>query len=555
MVSRSINLLFLFGILLFCAQASAANPVASATADRSNITLGESLILTIRVEGEAIYGSNPDLSPLQNSFHLLGQNQSSEMRNINGKVSQQIRWQVTLEPKKAGIITIPAISIGNLTTRPSQIRVAMPDPALAGESRELFMTLESSTDKAWPGQQISLTLKVYSRVNLNRLQNGELSVDNATLEQIGEQTSYNTKIEGETYRVRQINYALFTEQAGILTIPELPLAAETGSRLRRGRVIRTSSPAFEIEVVEKPDNFPSDWWIASPELRFELNLPKQNDWQVGQAVTATLDLIGFGVKAEQLPPINWQPTEDFRAYPEPEQLDNFISDNLFTGRKQLKVALIPNKAGQLQLPELSIPFWNTQTGALDYARLAAKTVVINPATTVIAAPELPTKPSVEVRQFTISVFALLWPLTLLGWWFDRRRLKKRIGKSVMQTASNSHSLSINSANAYLKDLLQACRNGQPQQAYQALLVWLKQQNQFKNVNSLAELAAYDSEVAKEIARLQQVLYAANPLAENASWDGKQAEQIFKRCFTRADSKQNSPVLPPLYPEATSESRR
>ena len=44
----------------------------------------------------------PDLSPLDDDFHVLGVNTSSQYRFVNGRAQSWVDYQITLQPKRTG---------------------------------------------------------------------------------------------------------------------------------------------------------------------------------------------------------------------------------------------------------------------------------------------------------------------------------------------------------------------------------------------------------------------------------------------------------------------
>ena len=136
----------------------------SATLDRSAIAEGDTVTLTIKAEGQHAQGAQPDLSPLQKDFTLLGTSTSQQMQIINGRMSSSASLRVELEPKHGGRIEIPALKVGGETTAPLTLTVAEQPAATAsqpGSALYLETEVEPHDASTFVQQQIQYTTRLY----------------------------------------------------------------------------------------------------------------------------------------------------------------------------------------------------------------------------------------------------------------------------------------------------------------------------------------------------------------------------------------------------------
>ncbi len=151
---------------------SADRPVSvQAQVDKDEVTVGESFILQIKVDGDDS-PAEPDLSGLQD-FTVEprggGRNNRESISIINGKMNRisehgyVFRYELT--PKKEGTLTIPVIAISAggkaLLTQPIAVRVA--EPVVTDEFK-LRITL--SETECYVGQPLVLTVKWYVNTNI-----------------------------------------------------------------------------------------------------------------------------------------------------------------------------------------------------------------------------------------------------------------------------------------------------------------------------------------------------------------------------------------------------
>jgi hypothetical protein len=146
--------------------AAAETVTVQAFVDRDAVTVGESLLLQIRVDGDDAPGK-PDLSQLQD-FSVEprggGQNNRQSITIVNGRMNRVSEsgyvFRYALTPKRDGMLTVPAIPVvaggKTLQTRPVPIRVTK--PTLTDEFK---LSAALSKTIAYVGEPLVLTLKWY----------------------------------------------------------------------------------------------------------------------------------------------------------------------------------------------------------------------------------------------------------------------------------------------------------------------------------------------------------------------------------------------------------
>lgn len=181
------NLLTAILFLMAGANASAQNIKFYAQVDKTQIQLDEQLTLTISLEGEVKTVPQPKF-PQLNQFSMYEAGRSQNFSYVNGQVSSSVNFNYALVPKSAGKFTIPPIEIQldgkSYQTNPIEITViasqALAEPAPKDKlgnqkqpTQDLWIETSLDRDKAYVGQQVTLTLKFYQGVKL--FQNPEYS--------------------------------------------------------------------------------------------------------------------------------------------------------------------------------------------------------------------------------------------------------------------------------------------------------------------------------------------------------------------------------------------
>ena len=449
------SLLLLFGLLALLSfpLAAAAGVAARLSQPATYVDQPVRLILE-RDDGEEL---SPDLSVLNQDFEILGRATQQNISIINGRMSAKHSLVLTLLPKHAGELTIPAIPCGDQTTQALSLKVtAAPEPA--APSREGGPArVELSLDKtsAYPEEQVMLTLKLYQAAGVRgeRLDEPRPSLPDAHLQLLNE-TEYSTEKDGTLYRVLERDYALFAYQAGTLEIGPVGFVGRGGgsalfglfddpfgNRMRPPRMVRASSNPVSLKIEPVPTSFTGDRWLPAKNLQLlETGIDKNGPLLAGKPLTRRIMLLADGLTSSQLPPIDTTLPEGIKPYEERPLLHDNPGRTGISGSRQSTVTLMPTQPGHYTLPAIEIPWWNTETDRQEMARLPAVELDIlpNPAASAVDTSPQPaqsdatqehapqTAPATEGPKgpavpWLVWLLAGAWLATLLAWWFTHRR--------------------------------------------------------------------------------------------------------------------------------------
>ena len=234
-------------------------------------------------------------------------------------------------------------------------------------------------------QQIILTLTLQQGIALDDRSVTELDLDNAYVKPLG-QNSYQRSSGGRRRLVHEIRYAVFPEQSGTLTIPAQTFAgrARQGSRslfdLDSGRRITRDSEAITIEVRPRPSSFPGAVWLPASELEIEESWSREpDDMTTGDSVTRTVTVTATGLQGAQLPPLDFPDLPGLKYYPDKPSIEEAEADTGIVGLRTDSAALVPVRPGVYRIPEVRIPWWDTEEDRLRYAVLPGREISVKPA--------------------------------------------------------------------------------------------------------------------------------------------------------------------------------
>jgi hypothetical protein len=552
------SLVFFLLILLMLFSHGTFAADITVSLDRNPVNLDESFQIMFTATESP--DDDPDFTPLEQDFSILNQSNSSSSSWVNGKSSKTVLWTVNVMAKHLGSLVIPAIKFGKDASNSSTVLVA--DNATkktVNTDEDLYIEVEVTPENPFIQSQVFYTLRLYTKVDISQARLNEPDLADAVIERLGEDSNYNTQVNGLNYSVTERKYALFPQKSGQLTIKPLILTAEvlTNSRpsfngffnSQMSKTKRVESKAITLNVKPVPTTFTGKHWLSAEQLVLKQEWSGDiQQMKVGEPLTRTLSLIAKGTTVGQLPELNTTETNDrLKAYPDqPVLQEQKKVDGLLAFREE-KIALIPSKSGSYTLPAIEIPWFNTKSQKMELAKIpettlstvavASQSEVINPIITPEAPKNTETSLVIESPKKT-NIWLWVSLLLAVGWLITVIVFltKRKVTEPVIE---------INDSDIKLKDCIKnlknACRANDAAATKNALLEWGRQKFNVVNLGAIAEYS--DARLRDEILDLNQTLYGKGV----GQWQGKKLFQAFTENKARekiAVTEDNS--LEPLY---------
>lgn len=415
---RRCALLILMALMLLGVMPTQA---AGLLADPDRTRLGINETLTLRLIADGRLKGEPELSPLEKDFEILGRSTSSRTTILNGEMSQSREWVLELAPRHTGALLIPALTLGGERSQPVTVQVVSADQTVPnGGPRPLFLDTQADNLSPYVQEPFTYRVKVYYRDPPRQATLGDPQVDGATIEQRGEDQSYTELVDGLRYTVLERRYLVTPQRSGPLRIgaPRLEaMVSDPRSGVRRspfadldemlggrvfqgmpgwadlggGRRVVERGPERTLEVRPQPAGSAEPWLPAqSIQLTDQWN-PSPPKPRVGEPITRSLTITAQGVSASQLPTLDPGQPEGARVYPEPPALEDLAGAGTPAATKTLKLALVPTQAGTLTLPEIRLRWWDTVEDRERVAVIPQRILDVAP-----AAAEAPATPESEL---------------------------------------------------------------------------------------------------------------------------------------------------------------
>lgn len=364
---KKTGLLFSLLFLLY-GFSSAQSPVFEAFADARQVLANQYFELTFTLKNAEGSDFSP---PAFNNFAILsGPARGISTTIINGKVSKEMSFTYTLQPRGPGNFTIGPASIQvngqRLRTKPIKIEVLKAKEGTVPIDQQFFVQAELSSPEAYVGQQVRLDYKLYTTVeiqNYNIVE--EPGYVGFYVEDIQRPDTRRRReiINGVQYVTRILkSIALYPQQAGTLTIDpaalQLGVIVNTGrsSSLFFGNEIRRTAVQtnpLNLNVKPLPEGAPASFSGAVGDFKMSSSISRQTI-TTDDAVSLVMNIEGDGdLKRVQVPEIAFP--EPFTGYePKVQETDLGELNSTRLGRKVIEYVAIPKEAGLYQLqPEFT----------------------------------------------------------------------------------------------------------------------------------------------------------------------------------------------------------
>ncbi len=570
---------------------SYAQPVR-ASLDRTEIVRGETVTLTIRVDGQQ-GGVQMDLSPLEANFQVVATRTSSQMRSINNAMEQWIDYNLTLFPLHEGDIVIPSLLVDGTYTQELSIHVdPKTETSIAGQ--ELFMEAVIDKDSIYVQEQLLFSIRLY--YTISGIRNPiftDLDMADTVIQMIGTPNQYEKLVDGVRYGVYEKQYALFPQRSGTLEIPDIMFRGEVtdGSsryvfRNLNTRTITSYAEGHTIEVKEKPANYPENaiWLPAS-----DVTIREQwdNDFtnvRIGDAINRTIEIEAFGLDGAALPPLETPTVASVNMYPEPPEISRTYVNGNIVGERIQQNSLVMTEIGTIRIPGVSLPWFDIDTEEVKYATLDDTAIQVGPVRTtgqndtmqlttnsdgsVVAndsgeafngaIPEaLQRTPSTPlwVLVLAAALTALLLAYTVTT--VKRRQVRNARREVAPEVSAPMYRQSIapESENIAYKELVSACEKNHLPALRLALIAWGRQYFADTDLHNLDDLAhrTGNAEIKSICLKIQQALYGQSEEdTRSLSTDIKQLLELITSLRTeqlsnrKQEAKNQDYTLPPLY---------
>jgi hypothetical protein len=360
-----------------------------ASADKRHLAVGESLTLTITVQGGGKV-DEPDLGKLD-GFELVNSYSSRNFTLVNMKASVSLNLQYVLVALREGDYTLGPFTVradeNVFETAPIRVTVskgtqAVPKPEGQAEEDTDLVRAIASVDKrrAYVGDQITYTLRFAYRVRgLDDTQYLPPDHTGFWYEDLGETGPTIETIDGVKYYVITKRIAFFPISSGRYTVGEAGIRyvidgldpflrdpfqvfhRDPFSGFRRKQGVAMSKP-IEIEVMPLPaQGRPSDFSGAVGRFSLTASASRQ-EVTAGESLTLSFRIKGTG-NIKSIREIPQPEIEGFRVFA-PKARESVLPEGTrIAGEKIFELVLVPQIPGDYIIDGFSFTYFDPGKGA------------------------------------------------------------------------------------------------------------------------------------------------------------------------------------------------
>ena len=546
--------------------------------NRTVLDSNETLQLRVRLDAQA-FTSEPDFTPLQTDFEILSNSRQQQYSSVNGKAVSYTDWNLTLLPKRTGIILIPSLKYKREISNAVEVTVRAATTSGSAASGKQPIYTETLVDKSavYIQEQIILTHRLYTSVQLRDYSLSELDIPGAIVQRLGD-SQFQKVINGRNYLVLEVRYAIFPQSSGKLDIPPLRFGAyETASRSQfgsfssRGNRVFRDTDAKRIDIMARPAHVPANEWM--PSSKVELSEQWSGDLDsliVGEPITRTIRINAQGLTGAQILPLPIIESPNYKVYPDQPQLEEQAIADGVLGTRTESLALVPNQAGELVIPAIEMRWWDTKNQRMQTASLPATKGQVNPSTAINNAPlannaPLTTMEPLDLNPEPAGFFgsvgsakaSMLVKLSLLlnalllatiALLLFRRRKQRTIKK----TSSQQKTSPLLNLKQQLKAIEVEAKNNNLMAMRDGIVTWgqcLFAETPPTTLKALS-LLLDDAELQQQFAQLDRQLYKGEAESTADSLDVSLLLQRLKQqsTFSRSSVSSSGNGLKPLYPK-------
>jgi hypothetical protein len=224
---------------------------------------------------------------------------------------------------------------------------------------------ELSLESPYVRQGVILKLSLISQNNLLTAVPQIPESDRVTFQLLEGPTTYSRKHKGKQEIVNDYFYKVIPLRPGTVTLPEIRFSGEeqvTGPSSNKRHF--DAAPTHSLSLNVREANPATNPWLPLEQLELKVSIPAQHKAAAGKPLPITVELNATGMGGSQLPSLESQlNTDAFRVYRDLSQVSTRLNRNnqKIMGRRVEQFTLVPQYGGDLNLPPLSLLWWNTRS--------------------------------------------------------------------------------------------------------------------------------------------------------------------------------------------------
>jgi hypothetical protein len=241
------------------------------------------------------------------------------------------------------------------------------------------------TNIVWVGERVRFSIELLVQGQFSGTSYFDVpEVEDAIVMRPSERPLLSSKtVDGESYVTQTHEFVLFAQRPGERTVP--PITARFSSKERFDKPAvehRLQTAPLQVKAVAPQGARPGEVVVSTTDFEAtETWSPRTSQAKVGDAFTRVITMRANGVPGMLLPPLRLSRIEGLAAYPKPPQVQDRTERGDFAGERIESVTYVCERAGEFEIPEILVRWWNPKSQDWKEKRFPAMTLEVaeNPA--------------------------------------------------------------------------------------------------------------------------------------------------------------------------------
>ncbi|MBG7602502.1 MAG: BatD family protein, partial [Gammaproteobacteria bacterium] len=346
--------------------------------------------------------------------------------------------------------------------------ILLPPLQAHAENPVIVRTAITPDSNIWVGQQVVLQLDILALdgwADSRRLP--EFDVPGAYLLRVESQgTRLSETISGGSYSGQRHEWLLFPQRGGEFNIPptEIEVVVKTFGAETGNQLVSLKTAALEFAVDVPPGAEQIQGVISTTELTaIQSWEPDHSTLRAGDGIKRTISFKAANVSGMAFTPLKPETVANLAVYPrEPDVADEINRGTLEYGKRVETFTYVPAKAGEYELPDITISWWNIKHQKLHTERLEGIKLVVS---TAPGGSGAGAAVSVDTGKNLKWIYLLLLAVALTALFFLLRQRYYSVWKRQQAARENSEP-------AWFKRFCKTAGKGKLDETMAALMQWL-----------------------------------------------------------------------------------
>ncbi len=320
-----------------------------------------------------------------NNFDILNKGHSSSTQIINGDISMADKYTYVIMPVTKGEFSLKGIVKykGKIyDTNQLGVTVKEGDLLKENEIKELFIKSIIDRNQIYFGEKFALGFELYSRYNIENFGFvDQLDLTGFISRKISQDklSANYLQLDGKKYVKYEVEKSILTPTGtGSFTIPAstFQVNVSTGNFFDSSKSVYLQTEPVGIEVKALPlNNQPDNFKGLVGELDIESSYSKL-EVEYGDSLSLKVKLSG-NCNLDNLDKIFNTEISGVSIYETEKNSQEEIRNDSYFATKEFEIIIVPDKTGQIRVPAIEIPYFNTITEQYEKVRIEGAEITVS----------------------------------------------------------------------------------------------------------------------------------------------------------------------------------